>query len=63
MDVDVMVESNSGETAADVAQRCAGRVELIQLLKAIEVEVAMEEVATRSRQLAEGTCALNLNFD
>ena len=55
MDVDVMAESNSGETAADVAQRCAGRSELIQLLKAIEVEVAMEEVSARSRHLAESS--------
>lgn len=52
MGIDVMAESNSGETAADVAQRCASRFEIVQLLKAIEVEVAMEEVSYKSKTLA-----------
>jgi len=51
MGADVLCESNTKETAGDVAQRCHSNADLVQILKAAEVEVAMREVGRKVTNL------------
>lgn len=51
MGADVMCQSNTKETAADVAQRCNARMEIIQILKSAEVETSIREIEHKVENL------------
>lgn len=51
MGADVLEESNTFETAGDVAQRCNAKKEIVEILRAAEVERTMREVEEKVNNL------------
>lgn len=48
MGVDLLATSNIGETAADVAERCNGEHQNLEILRSAEVEIAIEELQQKA---------------
>jgi len=62
MGAEVLEESDMGETAGDLASRCGGRKEMIQILRAAEVEIAMEVLENKASTLLASTNVKDKKF-